>query len=177
MNLQSKRFQSRRGSSSQTTRAGRRRPTEFDRLVRRVRELLGRWSLEVDRRPHGHVIGHAIGEPMPVVRDGLPRGHVVAAPDAYAQTFDGLPHGHVVAARKAHVQTLDGLPHGHVIGRAIGRGGPMQTAEASAAQAGARDSSVMAIDDHAVAIGVIGGGDPSRPLDTMGDHDRGMRAA
>jgi hypothetical protein len=177
MNRQSKHFQSRRGSSTQTSRAGRSRLTELARLVGRVRELRGRFSLEVDRRPHGHVIGHAIGEPMPAMGDGLPRGHVVAAPGAYAQTFDGLPHGHVVAARKADMQTLDGLPHGHVIGRAIGRGGPMQTAEAPAALVGARDSSVMGIDDHGVARGVMGGGDPSRALDTMGNHDRGMRAA
>jgi hypothetical protein len=176
MNLRSKHFQSRRGSSTQTSRAGRSRPTELDRLVRRVRELRGRFSLEVDRRPQGHVIGHAIGEPMPAMRDGLPRGHVVAA-GAHAQTFDGLPRGHVVAARKADLQILDGLPHGHVIGRDIGWGGPMQTGEASAAQAGARDSSVIGINDHGVASGVMGGGDPSRPLDAMGDHDRGMRAA
>jgi hypothetical protein len=158
MNLQSKHFQSRWGSSTPTSRAERSRPTELDRLVRRVRELRVRFSLEVDRRPHGHVIGHAIGEPMPATRDGLPRGHVVAA-------------------RKADVHNLDGLSHGHVIGRAIGRGGPMQTAEASAAQAGARDSSVMGIDDHGVASGLMGGGDPIRPLETMGDHHRGMRAA
>ena len=28
-------------------------------------------------RPHGHVVGHRVGDPAPASRDGSPRGHVV----------------------------------------------------------------------------------------------------
>jgi hypothetical protein len=31
----------------------------------------------INRRPRGHVVRHAIGEPPPVTLDGRPRGHVI----------------------------------------------------------------------------------------------------
>src|SRR5690349_16319587 len=56
----------------------------------------------INRRPRGHVVGHAIGEPLPVSLDGVPRGHVV---------------GHAIG--EPLPVSLDGRPRGHVVGHAI----------------------------------------------------------
>jgi hypothetical protein len=50
-------------------------------------------AASIDRRPRGHVVGHAIGEPSPVTLDGRPRGHVVghAIGEPPPVTLDGRP--------------------------------------------------------------------------------------
>jgi hypothetical protein len=40
-----------------------------------------------DGRPRGHVVGHAFGDPPPVMAEGLPRGHVVG--HAFSQRRTG----------------------------------------------------------------------------------------
>jgi len=55
----------------------------------------------VDRRPRGHVVGHAIGEPPPVTLDGRPHGHVVGhaigepQDEVMKRRFDGGCVGYV----------------------------------------------------------------------------------
>jgi hypothetical protein len=93
MNPHSEHFHLNRTASTQAIQSSRvrrrRRRTDLHRLARRVREPRGPSSLQCDRRPHGHVIGHATAEPLPATLDGLPHGHVVAAGNAHVQTFDG----------------------------------------------------------------------------------------
>jgi hypothetical protein len=73
-----------------TTKSSPRRGADTGRLTSRSRTRDGRRELplrtakpvpsgtpSVDRRPHGHVVGHAIGEQPRVSYDGRPRGHVV----------------------------------------------------------------------------------------------------
>jgi hypothetical protein len=178
MNLQSKHSHSRRTGGSRATGARRarrqRRGGELDRLVGRVRELSAPSSLEFDGRPHGHVIGHAPGEPLAAARHGVARGHVVARPDAQVQTLDGFPRGHVVAARDAHVQPLNDVPHGHVVARGRTKG-PLQIADPSTASADTGDGTIMGVDDHGFAVGVMGGADQFHTPDVMGDGDHGVR--
>jgi hypothetical protein len=99
-----------------TTKSSPRRGADTGRLTSRSRTRDGRRELplrtakpvpsgtpSVDRRPHGHVVGHAIGEQPPPSYDGRPHGHVV---------------GHAIGEQPP--VSYDGRPRGHVVGHAIG---------------------------------------------------------
>jgi hypothetical protein len=123
-NLQPK--PNRKSSATRAHRADRVTPglrtgTGLPALAPRIAEPAVYRAPSIDRRPRGHVIGHAIGEPLPVTLDGRPRGHVVghAIGEPLPVTLDGRPRGHVVghAIGEPLPVTLDGRPRGHVVGQ------------------------------------------------------------
>jgi hypothetical protein len=108
----------RKSSATSAQRAGRVTPglrtgTGLPALAPRIAEPAVYRAPSIDRRPRGHVIGHAIGEPLPVtLDDGRPRGHVVghAIGEPLPVTLDGRPRGHVVGqdTREAQPPSIDG---------------------------------------------------------------------
>ncbi|HWD74731.1 MAG TPA: hypothetical protein VG371_06295 [Solirubrobacteraceae bacterium] len=65
-------------------------------------------NTKMDRRPRGHVVGRALGQPLPAAVDGSPRGHIV---------------GHAVG--EPLPAAVDGLPRGHMVGRPVGEPLPL----------------------------------------------------
>jgi hypothetical protein len=74
-------------------------------------------------RPHGHVVGHGLGDPPSASLDGRPRGHVVGhrIGDPAPASLDRRPHGHIVG--HGSVRTSRGGPANltQTIGKAIAR--------------------------------------------------------
>jgi hypothetical protein len=62
-----------------------------------------RQTTRMDRRPQGHVVARAVGEPLPQTVVGSPRGHVIGR-----------------AVGEPQPQAVDRRPRGHVVGRAVG---------------------------------------------------------
>ena len=77
----------------------------------------------VDGRPHGHVVGHAVGERLPRPIQGRPRGRVVghAVGEPLPHPVAGRSRGHVVghASGEPLPPSLDGRPQGHVVGHKL----------------------------------------------------------
>lgn len=76
------------------------------------------------KRPRGHVVGRAFGDPQPPSSAGRPRGHVVghALGDPPPALTTGRPRGHVVghALSGPPPPLSTGRPRGHVVGHACG---------------------------------------------------------
>jgi hypothetical protein len=118
-----------KGSATRAQRASRVTPwlrtaTGPPALTPRTAEPAAHRAPSVDRPPRGHVVGHAVGEPLPVTLNGRPRGHVVghAIGEPLPVTLNGQPRGQVVghAIGEPLPVTLNGQPRGHVVGHAIG---------------------------------------------------------
>jgi hypothetical protein len=112
------RFPPKQDTKGSTTRAQRARrvtpvvrtPTGPPTLAPRTAVPAAYRAPSIDRRPRGHVVGHAIGERPPVIVGGRPRGHVV---------------GHAIG--EPPLAIVNGRPRGHVVGHAIGEAPPSDT--------------------------------------------------